>query len=121
MRTIGFTRSEFVAIERGATAILGEPRGGMPEIVEGQELLAIDGWNFGDLVSPGAKQVRLRVAGPPVFVRVENLQDFDAVKILGLVPASKSDLLAFCCELAVERRDGFDLRTPKLLIPVCPI
>jgi hypothetical protein len=121
-RIIGPTPAEFAALDRGATLILGVPSEGMQPIREGQELLAIEGWNPGDEPRMDVRRQRLLVTGQPVYALMQNLSHEQRQAITGIRSIYSDDswheLDALTAAIAKEARDGFGTNTPKLLIPV---
>jgi len=81
-RIIGPTKSEFDALERGATAFLGVPREGMDELKDGQEVLAIEGWNHGDEPRADVRRARL-LLGQPAMVELSDITDEQIGKLTG--------------------------------------
>jgi len=120
-RIIGLTPSEFQALDRGATAILGVARDGMEPITEGQELLALEGWNYPDEPRMDVRRKPLRVKGHPCLALVQNLTPEEIAAVTGhkVDPAmAREQIELHCAAIAAERRDGLDTRIGIWLIGV---
>lgn len=82
IRTIGLEPAEIAALDRGASMILGNPREDMPPLVDGQELLGVEGWHFDEEPKPGARQVKLLLKSA-VKMAVKGLTSVEIGRVLG--------------------------------------